>query len=99
MAVKEIFMLKVEDSVIYKTNKTDERISCFLCQGDRGETECPPPLWVREEGDIWTALSSKDSLLLRVLFVLKLFSCSLNERDGFCSKKINGAKQMLKNVG
>lgn len=52
MAVKEIFMLKVEDSVIYKTNKTDERISCFLCQEDRGETECPPPLWVREEGDI-----------------------------------------------
>lgn len=99
MPVKEIFMLKVEDSVIYKTNKTDERISCVLCLGDRGEAECRPPLWVWEEGGIWMALSGKDSFLLHVLFVLKLFSCSSNKRDGLSSKKINGAERMLKNMG
>lgn len=45
------------------------------------------------------ALSGKDSFLLHVLFVLKLFSCSSNKRDGLSSKKINGAERMLKNMG
>lgn len=43
MAVKEIFILKVEDSVIYKTNKSDERISCFLCLGNGRANIMPPP--------------------------------------------------------
>jgi hypothetical protein len=43
MAVKEIIILKVEDSVSYKTNKNDERIFYFVCSGNLREKSQLPP--------------------------------------------------------